>query len=55
MRLFRRFTQGELRFTRIEAFSDGIFAVAVTLLVLDLKVPILDHHADAGVLAPTSS
>lgn len=26
---------------RIEAFSDGIFAVAMTLLVLDIKIPII--------------
>lgn len=51
MRFFHRFTQGELRLTRIEAFSDGIFAVAVTLLVLDLKVPELHDHADVRELA----
>ena len=33
--------------SRIEAFSDGVFAFAITLLALDLKVP----HAVDGNLA----
>jgi uncharacterized membrane protein len=50
MHLLHRFALGELRLTRIEAFSDAIFAVAVTLLVLDLKVPALHDHADVREL-----
>jgi uncharacterized membrane protein len=51
MDLLDRLKQGEMRLTRVEAFSDGVFAIVVTLLVLELKVPALKDHASVGELA----
>jgi uncharacterized membrane protein len=34
---------------RLEAFTDGVMAVLITILVLELKVP---HGSDLQVLAP---
>jgi uncharacterized membrane protein len=35
--------------SRLEAFSDGVIAIIITIMVLELKVP---HGADLAALQP---
>jgi uncharacterized membrane protein len=41
------FKYGVFTKNRVEAFSDGIFAIIVTLLILEIKVPHIEHSASA--------
>ena len=42
----------EMRATRLEAFSDGVIAVIITIMVLELHVPHEDGLAGLWSVAP---
>jgi uncharacterized membrane protein len=45
-----RFKIWKFEKNRLEAFSDGVFAIIITLLVLEIKIPQLGEHADSAGL-----
>jgi uncharacterized membrane protein len=38
------------KISRIEALSDGVFAIALTLLILDIKVPTVEFHTETELI-----
>jgi uncharacterized membrane protein len=46
----KRFDRGGEEFSRVLAFSDGMFAIAMTLLVVGITVPVLQEGDSVGEL-----
>jgi hypothetical protein len=46
----RVFERGSDEFVRVLTFSDGVFAIAMTLLVVEIAIPHLRHGGDEGEL-----
>jgi uncharacterized membrane protein len=47
----RTYDRDTAEFSRTLAFTDGLFAIAATLLVVDLAVPVLHHESSVHELA----
>ena len=40
---------------RLEAFSDGVLAIIITIMILEMKQPVSDRFSDLIALGPTLS
>lgn len=47
----RQYPRGSDEFSRVIAFSDALFAIAMTLLIVSITVPVLRSAGDVGQLA----
>jgi uncharacterized membrane protein len=47
-RIFKKREEHEVEFSRIVAFSDGVFSIAITLLVLNLRIPETLSHGEVA-------
>jgi uncharacterized membrane protein len=47
----RRYARGSEEFSRVLAFSDGVFAIAMTLLIVGVTVPVLQQGDSVDELA----
>mgnify|MGYP001217224654 CR=1 FL=1 len=51
IRFFNRFSRGNVELDRVGAFSDAIFGIVITILVLQFAVPTLHNPNSIGELA----
>jgi uncharacterized membrane protein len=47
-------SRSDFQFGRLSSFSDGVFAIAITLLIIEIKVPVLRGATDEALIESLS-